>query len=355
MRRSLLPLLVVCVCGLQADEIKIDWEKARDLHQRASRGEKLSPDDQKYYDEALRQHGKGGGPGAQGQPQKQEPPPPAPTNLVPLTELSGPYQGQDGGLYGGGKNEPPADLAARAQKAVEQIHPLDAEGKPSNAGKIVLMSIGMSNTTQEFSTFKTMVDADPRKAASTIVVDGAQGGQTAQIWATVDHPWDEAGRRLQAAGVTPAQIQALWIKEANARPSAGWPAETDRLRDDVKKLITRAREKYPNVRLILLSSRIYAGYATTQLNPEPYAYEGAFAMRAVIRDQAADGPSILWGPYLWTNGEKGRALDGLKWLKEDCGPDGTHPSRSGQEKVAHLLLDFFTKNPYAQPWFVKHT
>jgi hypothetical protein len=215
------------------------------------------------------------------------------------------------------------------------------------------MSIGMSNTTQEFSTFKRLADADSRKATQTVIVDGAQGGQTAQVWATQDRPWDEAARRIQTAGVTPAQLQVLWIKEANAGPSAGWPAETDRLRDDVRKLINLARAKYPNVRLIFLSSRIYAGYATTRLNPEPYAYEGAFAMRAVIREQPADGPAILWGPYLWTNGEKGRALDDLKWLKEDCSGDGTHPSPTGQQKIARLLLDFFTKNPYAQPWFVQ--
>jgi hypothetical protein len=348
MRRSLLPLLVLCLCSLHAQEIQIDWQKARALHDRAARGEKLAPDDQKYYEEALRQRAKG-----EGQTKPQEPPPPAPKDLVPLTELGAAYKGQDGGLYGNGKNEPPPELAARAQKAVAQIRPLDAEGKPAAGGKVVLMSIGMSNTTQEFSTFKRLADADPRKLPSTIVVDGAQGGQTAQVWATLDRPWEEAARRIESAGVTPAQVQVLWIKQANAGPSAGWPAETDRLRDDVRKLIVRAREKYPNVRLIFLSSRIYAGYATTRLNPEPYAYEGAFAMRAVIRDQAADGPTILWGPYLWTNGEQGRSLDGLKWLKEDCAPDGTHPSRSGQDKIARLLLDFFTKNPYAQTWFVQ--
>jgi hypothetical protein len=348
MRCSLLPLVALFACALHAQEIQIDWQKAQALHMRASRGEVLTPEEQKYYDEAKRQRAKGGG-----QTQPQQPPPPAPTNLVPLTELTGTYQGQDGGLYGGGKNDPPPELAARAQKAVAQIHPLDPTGKPTTGGKIVLMSIGMSNTTQEFSTFKRLADADSRKAAQTVIVDGAQGGQTAQVWATVDRPWEEAARRIQSVGVTPAQVQVLWIKEANAGPSAGWPAETDRLRDDVRKLIVRAREKYPNIRLIFLSSRIYAGYATTRLNPEPYAYEGAFAMRAVIREQAADGPAILWGPYLWTNGEKGRALDDLKWLKDDCGPDGTHPSRSGQDKIARLLLDFFTKNPYAQPWFVQ--
>jgi hypothetical protein len=351
MRFFLLPLILLCACGLHAQEIQIDWQKARGLHERAQRGEKLSPDDQKYYEEALRQRAKGGGQ----PPRNNNPPPPPPANLVPLTELTGAYQGQDGGLYGGGKNDPPAELAARAQKALAQIRPLDAEGKPAADGKIVLMSVGMSNTTQEFSTFKRFADADPQKSPQTVIVDGAQGGQTAQVWASMDRPWDEAARRIEAAGVKPTQLQVLWIKQANAGPSAGWPAETDRLRDDVKKLIVRAREKYPNVKLIFLSSRIYAGYATTRLNPEPYAYEGAFAMRGVIRDQAADGPVILWGPYLWTNGEKGRALDDLKWLKEDCGGDGTHPSRSGQEKIGRLLLDFFTKNPYAQPWFVQRS
>jgi lysophospholipase L1-like esterase len=345
MRRFL--LLIFLVCAAQAQETQIDWERARTLHQQASRGEKLALDDQKYYAEALRQRARDGG-----QNRPQQPPPAPPENLVPLTELSVAYQGQDGGLYGGGKNEPSPELAGRARQAA-QIQPLDAAGQPANDGRIVLLSIGMSNTTQAFSTFKRLADADPRKAAHTIIVDGAQGGQTAQVWARQDRPWDEAARRITAAGVAPAQVQALWVKQANSRPSAGWPAETDRLRDDLRQLITRAREKYPNVRLIFLSSRTYAGYATTRLNPEPYAYEGAFAMRALIREQSADGPVLLWGPYLWTNGEKGRALDGFKWLKEDTAPDGTHPSRSGQEKVARLLLDFFTANTFAKPWFTQ--
>jgi hypothetical protein len=347
MRRVLL-LLTFFVCAAHAAEIQIDWERARALHQKASRGEKLESDDQKYYEEALRQRANGGG-----QRAAQQPPPAPPENLVPLTELSGTYQGQDGGLYGGGKNEPSPELASRAQQAAAQMRLLNGAGQPANDGKIVLLSIGMSNATQAFSTFKRLADADPRKAPHTIIVDGAQGGQTAQVWARQDRPWEEAARRLTAAGVTPAQVQALWIKQANPGPNAGWPAETDRLRDDIRQLITRAREKYPNVHLIFLSSRTYAGYATTRLNPEPYAYESALAVRALIREQPSDGPVLLWGPYLWTNGEKGRVLDGLKWLKEDTAPDGTHPSRSGQEKVARLLLDFFTSNPFAKPWFTK--
>jgi hypothetical protein len=41
----------------------------------------------------------------------------------------------------------------------------------------------MSNTTMEYSRFKQLADADPAKSAQVIVLDGAQGGQTAMRWA----------------------------------------------------------------------------------------------------------------------------------------------------------------------------
>jgi hypothetical protein len=131
--------------------------------------------------------------------------------------------------------------------------------------------------------------------------------------------------------------------------------------------LQRLRQRFPNLRAAYLSSRIYAGYATTPLNPEPYAYEGAFAARWVIQSQAAGdpllnfdqargpvlAPAVLWGPYLWTDGVKPRKADGLVWLKEDVSTkDGTHPSDSGREKVAKLLLDFLHDNPLASSWYL---
>ena len=35
--------------------MKIDWDRAKELHQRATNGETLSPEDQKYYEEAKKQ------------------------------------------------------------------------------------------------------------------------------------------------------------------------------------------------------------------------------------------------------------------------------------------------------------
>ena len=350
------------------------WEKARVAHEKEKRGEALNDDEKKLLDAAKKRIAEGRGPGRagrpQGTPEGQRPQfPPPPKDLVPLNELTGKYKEQDGGLYGGGKNEPPAEHAALARKAIAEIKPLDREGKPAADGKIALMSIGMSNTTMEFSAFVQSANADSRKAANVVIVDAAQGSQDATAWATADaQPWKVAAERLQSLGITPAQVQAVWIKQALKGPSAGFPSETERLRDRVREAVILAKQKYPNLRVAYLSSRIYAGYATTTLNPEPYSYESAFAVRWLIEEQMRGAPALnadlakgevkapvlLWGPYLWANGAEPRKADSLVYQREDLTErDGTHPSDSGREKVAKLLLDFFTTNALAKTWFTK--
>src|SRR5690348_17547401 len=99
--------------------------------------------------------------------------------LKPLTEMMADdlYQGEEGGLYGGGKNVPPAEHQAAARRETAQIVPRDRQGKPSLDGKIVLISISMSNWTQEFSVFKEIADKDPAKSPRVTIVDCAQGGK----------------------------------------------------------------------------------------------------------------------------------------------------------------------------------
>lgn len=65
--------------------------------------------------------------------------------LKPLTEMTAEekYKGEDGGLYGGGKNEPPESHLKVALAESARIVPVDEDGKPSKDGKIVLMSLGM--------------------------------------------------------------------------------------------------------------------------------------------------------------------------------------------------------------------
>jgi hypothetical protein len=353
--------------SLIAADASIDWDKAGKLHQRAQRGEKLSPEDQAYYERALAARNTKGNPGG-----KQQAPLPRWTqHLTPLTELgTGTYKGEDGGLYGGGRNEPPKMHLEAALKEAAKIQPLDAEGKPSPSGKVVMLSIGMSNTTMEFSRFKQVADADAAKSASLVIVDGAQGARTASVWAREDADvWGVVAERLRTAGVTAAQVQVVWLKQAEAGPNrlGEFPAHAKTLKDFVIADLNNAKKRFPNLRVAYLSSRIYGGYATTPLNPEPYAYEGAFAMRWVIQDQIkgdarlnydatrgeVKAPLVLWGPYLWGDGETARK-DGLIWKTEDFTTnDGTHPSNSARQKVADLLLKFVKTDPTAKTWFLK--
>lgn len=339
----------------------IDWRKAQELFRREQSGEKLTEADQKYLDHAkeVRQRGGNRSGGGTGGNQRK-----APASLKPLSDMTAEdkYEGEDGGLYGKGSNEPPEALKKSAGTALTQIKPLDAEGKPSASGKVVFVSISMSNATMEFSFFKRIADADARKSDKLIVVDCAQGGQTMAAWAPPEaRPWQEAMNRIQNAGVTPQQVQVAWIKLANAGPSGSKTEHLTKLETDTTAVLQNARKRFPNLRIAYLSSRIWAANATTPLNPEPYAYEGAFAVRHLIEKQmggdetlaSGKSPLLLWGPYLWAEGEKGRKLDDLKYVKDDFTGDGVHPSRSGQEKVAKQLLEFFATNPLAKGWFAK--
>jgi hypothetical protein len=291
------------------------------------------------------------------------------TGLVPLTEISAKdrYKGEDGGLYGGGRNQPPEKHHAAAKKETAQIRPLNEKGKPAKDGKIALVSISMSNATQVFSLFKSIADADSEKSALLTIVDCAQGGQAMAEWADPRaKPWTEAERRLTAAKITPQQVQIAWIKLANKVPSGDLREHGKRLQKDTLAVLHNARARFPNLRIVYLGSRTYAGYATGKLNPEPYAYESAFVVRWLIQDQikgdaslnydpargAVKSPLLLWGPYLWTDGVTPRKSDGLVWERTDVAADGVHPSPSGRRKAAEQLLRFFKTDPLAKTWFV---
>ena len=291
------------------------------------------------------------------------------TLLVPLTALgAGTYQGYQGGLYPGGSNARPAAHGAAGLAIANAIAPLDTFGTPSPNGRIVFISIGMSNTTQEFSTFVSAVDDDAYKDPSVLVIDCAKGGQTASL---IKNPaaayWDTVRTRLRGRGSSPAQVQVAWIKEANAGPGTGFPAATTTLMQDLGSVVRTLKDHFPNVRIAYLSSRIYAGYATTALNPEPYAYESGFAVKWLLGWQiagvdslnfdpdqgAVEAPWLAWGPYLWADGLNARPGDGLMWLCSDFSAnDGTHPATGARIKVSDLLLTFVHQDETAQAWYV---
>jgi hypothetical protein len=311
------------------------------------------------------------------------------TTKVPLSELGGGcYLTYRGGLYPQGANELAGAHLAAGVAAAAQIAPLDVNGQPSATGRYVLLSVGMSNTTQEFCNdgaaarscllpgFVARAAADAEVNHSTLViVNGAAGGRAAPSWVSASSVEYDRIRDswLTPLGLSEKQVQIAWVKVANPGPTARLPnasADAFVLEGQIGDIVRALKTRYPNLRQVFLSSRIYAGYATTTLNPEPYAYENGFSVKWAIEsqiDQMRGGPGdgrsgdlrydggiapwIAWGPYLWARGATPRS-DGLTWIPSDFATDGTHPATSGREKVGSLLLSFFKTSPATRCWFL---
>lgn len=336
-------------------------------------------------------------------------PTPVPAGKIALNDLgAGTYLGFEGGLYPNGANNPPAahDAAGTAHAAL--VKPLDVNGNPSPSGKIVLMSIGMSNTNDEWcgvpdggacttNTFTTIATSGGGLNPALVISNGALGGQAAPSWLNAVAPclvppiegfctnYDRvASKVLGAHGLSEKQVQIIWLKQADPGPTVSLPsssADAYTLEGNLGKIVRAAKTRYPNLRLIFVSSRIYGGYATTTLNPEPYAYESGFAdkwlIQAQINQMAGNGvdpvagdlndsngtaPWIGWAAYLWASGTTARS-DGTIWCnaqsgapcngEQDYQSDGTHPANpAGTAKVGDLLLNFFKTSPYAASWFL---
>ena len=388
----------------------IDPIRGRQLMEKSSRGETLTTEEQAYLDrvrQEIRKRTSGQRPAT---PPAAAARPDSPANpadwraLVPLTDMTAPYKGEDGGLYGGGRNEPPAAHRAAYVKESEKIRPLDARGQPADDGRIGLITIGFSNTSIESEDFKRAADADPQKLPRVVIVNGAIGARSAVMWAwdgadllpkaeqerldramdVVRMPktnrktsagldkdtWPTLLKRIAAAGLSPAQVQAVWLKhvEANPKPLGEFPAHARALQADMTAILNLARHHFPNLRVAYLSSRTFGGWSGRDSgSPEPYAYESGFGTRWLVQSQirgdpqlnydpargAVKAPLVLWGPYLWARGDSPRKLDGLVWSESDVRADRLHPSDTGVRKITKLLLDFFKTDPAARKWFMK--
>lgn len=201
--------------------------------------------------------------------------------ITPLNELGeDTYKGEQGGLYPGGRNTPPeAHLKAGVEQA-GKIVALDAEGRPSPNGRIAFISIGYSNWTQEFSVFVERAKADPARNPNVQVVDCAQSAQTTEVNANPKAEyWNTVDERLKNAGITHAQVQVVGLKVATPHPVLPFPKEPRILQELIVRTLHNLHDKFPNLRIAYLLTRIYGGYADISLNPEPHAFETGFAVK----------------------------------------------------------------------------
>jgi len=205
---------------------------------------------------------------------------------IPLTDLgSARYLGFSGGLYPNGKNSRPSAHEDAGVALGATVQPVDREGKPSSSGKIVMISIGMSNTSREFSQFIRLADADARKNPSLLMIDAARNAAHAtEIAVQSSEYWIHVDRQLQCCKVSAAQVQVVWLKNALAYEPRGFPKKALLLQDTLCSMVGILRTKFPQLKLVYVSSRTYGGYSESALSPEPLAYESAFAVKWLIEE-----------------------------------------------------------------------
>lgn len=343
----------------------------------------------------------------------------APIDLMDMSASQN-YLSFSGGLYENG-NTVPASHDTDGRTAAAAVQPLNQNGSPNANGAIVFLGIGMSNATEEFSDFINVAASTSGVNHSTLAMeDGATGAATACYWTVatgntgvcpgaqgvlLDNQYDRVRDTVLATAttapsapagcggppnptpcLTEAQVQVLWIKNANPRPgisnyqtlcdpnTAGCtnsPLTTEAYNYEAQlgEIVRAAKFRYPNLQEVFVSSRIYAGYATVGLSPEPYAYEYGFSAKWLIEAQIqqeltgtidpiagdmsyTDGTAAwtAWGYYIWADGTTADS-DGLFYVVADFQSDGTHPSASGVTKVVNQLMNFYTTSPYTT-WFV---
>lgn len=278
--------------------------------------------------------------------------------------MDGTPTGHIGGLYPGGVNTRPNAHEAAGLAIAGQVTPLNAAGDPDPDGRIVMISVGMSNAAAEFIEFIDLAAADPDVNPQVTIINGAQPGQTAPAWTDPNAPtWDVVDQRLADAGLTPLQVQVAWVKQVRVGPGA-FPDKALDLQGDLEIIARNLKIRYPHTKLAYYSSRTRSYTYWQGLSPEPAAFETAFSVRWMLENQINGDPNLnydpnlgpvmapwlSWSAYLWIDGLNPRS-DGRVWLPEDMAPDCTHPSDSGELKVAEQLLDFFKYDTTARLWF----
>ena len=218
------------------------------------------------------------------------------TGLVPVTDLGpGFYQGMQGGLYPGGSNLRPASHEAAGTAIANAIAPAGHAGcarsiewpRRVRVHRYEQLHAGVQRVRAQVRRRSGAQDRTCARSTAPL------GGQTAQILAQPTSAyWDTVFTRLRGHGSSPRQVQIVWLKDANSNPTGGFAVTRDTLTAQFFRIVQIIKQKLPNAKLCYFTSRIYAGYASSTLNPEPYAYENAFSVKQVIERQLSGDPAL---------------------------------------------------------------
>ena len=261
-------------------------------------------------------------------------------------------------------NTMPAAHRASGQALAKGMQPLDTHGKVDLAnGKIAVIVEGMSNTLYETNALlQFFLQNNPAVNLKISLVNKSIAGCPLVCWAA------------KGVAAVDSQVQIVLMKHSNNTPqepngmprfpeepfttiaSKRFPSHAQTTKGMLKTRILDLKKKYPNLKLLYLTSRSYGGWTcepSASGNGEPVALEEGFSVKWLLEDQilnkdpdlAFSGPNarapwLGWGPYLWDP----------TWTR-DMYSDGVHPCPPGQMNVAQKWYNFLMQDSTARLWF----
>jgi len=293
----------------------------------------------------------------------------AATDLIPLNTLAtGSYRSFQGGLYAEGKNEPNGAHAEALRRMSALIRPLNKEGRPDPAGKIVVVGIGASVCRQIFDALEELGPTVEGKRPEVVFVNCAKGAHDVhKISDPQRRYWESAQAAVLKAGLSPAQVQVAWYQSDDLLDTRDdFPGRPQRLKEAVAGNMREAKEHFPNLRICYHSARHTTAFmpdtAARKKHGEPRPYHVGWAVKWLIEEQTAGreglqykgekavAPLLAWATYFWTDGDKSRP-DGYRWTADDVVKDGIHLSATGRIRVARELVHFWRADTFARTWF----
>lgn len=274
-----------------------------------------------------------------------------------MTEADKIYTDNDGkiynlGLYDGTNAMPEAHRKA-GEEIARTIVPLNAKGQPDPNGKIKIAAIGHSVPARIFRSFEETVLAELQQEGivnpKVELVSCCRGGTTGWEWA-------ETITGVKKECVCTADLQVLiteftWVGAHGSKRDKTIDEMKDKTLQDLIDIATTAVQCAPNLKMIVLNSDPYMGWASTH---EPsHAYEEAFIFRRAIMEQINGNPDfsfkegsfkipyLTWGAYLWNPDDPFKLY----------ASDSVHLSPEGGDVNAHRTAQALLENPVTSIWF----
>jgi cell division septation protein DedD len=261
------------------------------------------------------------------------------TTPIPLTQLgTDTYYSQQGGLYPGGSNTPPAGYKSELDQLAISL---------ASDNQLVVLGLGMSMMQNAMSGWEPFA-AGPGTNPNMVVVNGAIGSNQ-QRWADPNNAvWNRGPQALAAAGLTAADVDIVLYHNAWSGPSSlPFPDHAVNMLNSITGTMDTIADKYPNTSLILITNRHYA-LSSTSKHPEPWAYEEGFSWKWLVENRinctANCGTHIAWLVDEWIS----------DWANhpEYYAADGLHLAGAGQQESGQLWHDALSTWSYTAPWYL---